>query len=74
MDILELDLEQKNLLPPRRHFAAPCSIWTLNMILERNALLAELKVHIREVENSGPLFSPNVENPWLQERWRALIR
>ncbi|KAI4274318.1 MAG: hypothetical protein LQ337_004012 [Flavoplaca oasis] len=41
MDILELDLEQKNLLPP-----------------QRNALLAELKTHIRVVENSGPLFRP----------------
>ncbi|KAL8854268.1 MAG: hypothetical protein Q9221_000982 [Calogaya cf. arnoldii] len=42
MDILELDLEQKNLLPP-----------------QRNALLAELKTHIRTVENSGPLFTPH---------------
>lgn len=64
MDILELDLEQKNLLPPRRHFATPCSIATLNTVLERNALLAELKTHIRVVENSGPLFRPQVENPW----------
>ncbi|KAL8674338.1 MAG: hypothetical protein Q9168_001267 [Polycauliona sp. 1 TL-2023] len=41
MDILDLDLEQKNLLPP-----------------QRNALLTELKAHIRVVEDSGPLFSP----------------
>ncbi|KAL8809044.1 MAG: hypothetical protein Q9223_003498 [Gallowayella weberi] len=42
MGILELDLEQKNLLPP-----------------QRNALLAELKTHIRVVENSSPLFTPD---------------
>ncbi|KAL8808329.1 MAG: hypothetical protein Q9182_000149 [Xanthomendoza sp. 2 TL-2023] len=42
MGILELDLEQKNLLPP-----------------QRNALLAELKTHIRVVEDSGPLFTPD---------------
>ncbi|CAO1596496.1 MAG: hypothetical protein LQ349_003735 [Xanthoria aureola] len=42
MGILELDLEEKNLLPP-----------------QRNALLAELKTHIRVVENSGPLFTPH---------------
>ncbi|KAL8993398.1 MAG: hypothetical protein Q9169_006376 [Polycauliona sp. 2 TL-2023] len=40
MDILESDLEEKNLLPP-----------------QRNALLAELKGHIRVVDDSGPLFS-----------------
>ncbi|KAL8679812.1 MAG: hypothetical protein Q9186_003928 [Xanthomendoza sp. 1 TL-2023] len=40
MGILELDLEQKNLLPP-----------------QRNALLAELKTHIRAVEDSSPLFT-----------------
>lgn len=63
MVILELDLEQKNLLPPRTQSAAPCLISTPNMDLERNALLAELKTHIRTVENSGPLFSHNVKNP-----------
>ncbi|KAL8927823.1 MAG: hypothetical protein Q9172_001196 [Xanthocarpia lactea] len=40
MDILKLDLEQKNLLPP-----------------QRNALLVELKTHIRAIEDSGPLFT-----------------
>ncbi|KAL8941020.1 MAG: hypothetical protein Q9211_001996 [Gyalolechia sp. 1 TL-2023] len=64
LDILKLDLDEKNLLPPRKQHSAALS-WQeelADQLAERNALLAELKTHIQVVEDSGPLFTPEVRN------------
>lgn len=61
LDVLRLDLEEKNLLPPREHSAPARLRRSIQLIvIERNATLAELKTHIRVAEDSGPLFTPEV--------------
>ena len=63
IDLLEVDLKETNLLPPREHFSSPCG-HIENMaetsLIERNAALEELLVHTRDVQDAQPLFSREV--------------